>query len=383
MNKKIIYWVKKYYKQFSVFELSVTKQKEILLSMGEPENDIQRSFFQFKCQQHLNSKLKSLSLNLIAFFIVPLVLFYFFIKGFFCKKNQNSKENVYLDQGIHDIMPDYLIKTKDDIINANYNISKVLNYNDLFFLLRLYFSYAFYSFFVLKSTYKIALYRAIINQYKPKNIIVASEYSFTSSLLTNYCERHSICHINLMHGEKLFYIRDSFFRFHICYVWEEHYKELFISLRAYPTQFEIIYPSFFKFDNLINTGKFLFTYYLGNEDEQKMIKIEEFLSLKVVNKNNIAIRPHPRYSDIELVKKIFSGYTIENPLITSIRDSFSNTKSLISLYSTILYQGRINNKEYFIDNISDSIKYEQLKELNYFLISQPHKKLSNISCYEK
>ena len=66
--------------------------------------------------------------------------------------------------------------------------------------------------FSLKVTIKVAGYSFMITKYQSKAIVVHNEYSFTSSILTAYCETRNVLHINVMHGEKMYYIRDSYFR---------------------------------------------------------------------------------------------------------------------------------------------------------------------------
>lgn len=66
----------------------------------------------------------------------------------------------------------------------------------------------------------------MITKYQSKAIVVHNEYSFTSSILTAYCETRNVLHINVMHGEKMYYIRDSYFRYDRCYVWDAYYRDL-------------------------------------------------------------------------------------------------------------------------------------------------------------
>ena len=79
----------------------------------------------------------------------------------------------------------------------------------------------------------------IFNEYTPKDLYVSAEYSFTSSILTAYCERNRVRHINVMHGEKTFFIREAFSRFHIFYVWDDFYIKLFHQLRANRTEYVV------------------------------------------------------------------------------------------------------------------------------------------------
>ena len=165
-------------------------------------------------------------------------------------------------------------------------------------------------YFQAKILYKIAFYSWNINKYDPKALIVTSEYSYTSSILTKYCEFSDVEHINVMHGDKLYYIRDSFFKFHKCYVWHKHYVELFCKLSADFNQFVIEIPQKFhiiddkiKSDN--GDGRKIITYYLQTQNEKEMISVRNNLS-KLNGSYSIIIRVHPIYTDNRMAEK-YSG----------------------------------------------------------------------------
>ena len=152
----------------------------------------------------------------------------------------------------------------------------------------------------------MAIYRYNIEKYSPEIFLVTSEYSWTSSILTEFCEKNKILHINYMHGNKWYVIRDSFFKFHKCYVWDEHYAEIFCELKAFEGQFEVIdYLDFIPQIN-IEIKELYNTYYLQideteNELEQ-IIAILEKLRLKTGYKGKI--RCHPVYTPKKIKNKI-------------------------------------------------------------------------------
>lgn len=73
---------------------------------------------------------------------------------------------------------------------------------DICFLLHVFLRYPLYCYFLLKVTIKVAGYSFMITKYQSKAIVVHNEYSFTSSILTAYCETRNVLHINVMHGER-------------------------------------------------------------------------------------------------------------------------------------------------------------------------------------
>ena len=79
---------------------------------------------------------------------------------------------------------------------------------------------------------RLSIYSHAIRQYAPRAIVVHNEPSYTVSFLTMCCNKYGIRHINVKHGERLYNIRDSYFRFDECYVWSKYYVNLFKSLNV-------------------------------------------------------------------------------------------------------------------------------------------------------
>ena len=209
--------------------------------------------------------------------------------------------------------------------------------------------------------------------------LVTSEYSWTSSILTEFCERNKIFHINYMHGDKSYYIRDSFFKFHRCYVWDKHYEEVFCKLKAFKNQFKVI--EFLDFIPQINIEikEFYNTYYLQideTEDEiDEIIAILEKLKLKTGFKGKI--RCHPEYTTKKIKNKIPKEMLDEE---ISIYYSIAKSNYIIAKYSTVLYEAFAMKKGIIvIDDITEGReRYKCLKELGWISLSKPHLMLSEI-----
>lgn len=172
-------------------------------------------------------------------------------------------------------------------------------------------------------------------------------------------------------------MRDSFFRFHKCYVWDEFYKDLFIKLRAESKQFIVEVPDSIIFTEKEKYVKQLdYTYYLMAEDRDVLQVISNSLKKLKDNGYSVAVRPHPRYSDPQLIKELFEGiFIIEDGKKVSIEESVMRTRNAVSLYSTVLYQAYHNGVSIVIDDVSDSLKYNKLRELQYRLMYSDDKKL--------
>jgi uncharacterized SAM-binding protein YcdF (DUF218 family) len=354
------------------------KQKKILEKFSEPTSNIHRSLYQYQCQMIYVPYFIKFLQNIISL----LILLVYLIWPFKYKKNESSPSNIaiFLYEGVtSDIIPKSLKNKHKNILSCTYNDGFYLGVIEKKFIYREIMKYWYLPFFCLKNVSKIGVYASIIHKYKPKAIIVHSEYSFTSSILTEYCNFMGVKHINVMHGEKLFNIRDSFFKFNQFYVWDEHYIRLLSELRAATEQFIVDVPTNINLNiSRQREHEYEYTYYLGNERVEDLLEIKKYLLKLNVPKKKVCIRYHPRYSSKDQITRIFKGFHIEDPLEVSISESLSNSKFIISLYSTVLYQAYKNNKSIIIDDLSQGDVYKKLKELKYIMINKPHLCLSSI-----
>ena len=322
----------------------------------------------------LNSFLISILVNIAS---LPLLVLFFIKKN--SKIDYFPKNTVFFADGKpENIIPDVLRKNvgEIDVVNEKkFFLSKA----DKKFIIKLWLKYPFSFQFIAKCLLKIQYYSYEIEKSHPKNIIVCNEYSFTSSVLTKYCEEHCVKHINVMHGEKLYYMRDSFFHFHECYVWDELYKDLFIKLRAETTQFKIAVPPSLKFvDENVNSKTVDYTYYLGAERGQKLRTIVD--SVKRIKQcgKKVVIRPHPRYTDLNEILSVAPEIELEKCKIMTIEQSLCRTANAVSLYSTVLNQAYNNGIGVVIDDLSDKEKFNLLSERQYIMLNKPHKLLSQL-----
>lgn len=345
------------------------KEIEKIYRNNFKEDYFNRSYCQYLCQKKMGITTKD-SFNVFWIFgYLSFILFYFILK-----KNKIKKEKVEIlfFGGHNSIIPDkykrlksvemkdkYCLKKEDVKFWYNEVLKKSKKYND--------------SFFCFKILIKIGMYRFNIEKYNPEIIRVTNEYSYTSSILTKYCENNGIKHINIMHGDKLYNIRDSFFKFHECFVWEEYYKKLFIELKADRNQFRIEDKDI-KYLNILSSNV---TYYLqGNEEKFEIEKIIKFL-LKFSKIKNLSpkIRLHPRHSN-ESIKKIIPKEMID---IEKIEVSINSSEYIVSKYSSVLYEGYLLNKKLIIDDYTKGKEfYNILKELKYIMRNKKHLRLSEI-----
>lgn len=354
--------------------ISYEEQKKILEEVYEEnfENTyFLRSYCQYLCQKKIY-KQNYWFLNFLSFFIIQFIMTFFR----FSKKNIIKKEKMDIIYfGIEKTIPKKFLKYRIKKLENSFFLSKKdIKYfkNDILKKSKRQY------YFALKILLKIASYRYNIEKYSPRIFLVTSEYSWTSSLLTEFCEKNKIFHINYMHGDKSYYIRDSFFKFHRCYVWDEHYKKIFCELKAFDKQFKVIkYSSFIP--NIEIKEKLYNTYYLQAdetiEDINKIIKILKNLEIKT--KFTGKIRCHPVYTS-EKIKKAIPVEMLD--LEKNIYNSIGMSYYIIAKTSTVLYEAYImGSNNIVIDDITqDKRNYDYLKELKWITISKSHQRLSQI-----
>lgn len=366
-----------------IFLSTIEPQKQKIYLEKLPDGDIthiERSFLQYKCHLYFLPKYKIIIFMIISgILILPLMIFILLGRIFYqpqvtqCIK---AKKAVYLGMST-DILPEILFKDCDILRPVN---RFVLTIKDLILLFDIILKHPLSPYFNFKLMMKIAWYRANIIKHEPQSFIATSEYSFTSSALTLFCKRNGIEHINVMHGDKFYHIRDAFFIFDKCYVWDDYYRDLFMSLKAGKNQFVIDKPKSFLFKKEGHTDivadDLRATYYLQDEREEELSALAKQLDL-LKGSYEIKIRPHPYYSNNEKIKTIFQEYEIEDNYRWDIYDSFNNTQLVISKYSTVLYQAFLYGKIIVIDDTIPGY-YQKLIDMGFIMTRKRHLTLSQL-----
>lgn len=361
----------------SIFSFSIAKQQQYVNHFLEPEDDFERAYDQYCCQMKLNRwKAITLVLNVVS---LPIIIFYLLKPSDKVKYKKEVNSIFFSDGKPQNIIPDILIESAG-FIELIENKKELFTKEDRIFFNKLFKRYPLSWHFLLKCLMKIRYYSYQIEALKPERIIVCNEYSFTCTALTRYCRCRNILHINVMHGEKLFYMRDSFFRFDKCYIWDEYYKNLFCRLRADKDQFIVAIPPSLLFDKSFCREKEIdYIYYLGNERGDTLEKIIQFMNIIKKKRNlQVAVRPHPRYTNKSELETVAINIIIEDTSNISIEKSILRAKNVISSYSTVLNQAYHNGVSIIIDDISQPEQFKRLKELNYIMFEKEHKLLSEV-----
>ncbi|MFZ2406673.1 MAG: hypothetical protein WAW41_16185 [Methylobacter sp.] len=360
--------------------LDVDNQMQFLRSLPAPKDLLQRSYFQYLCQMKTQPYIYNIAQNIAALILLPI---YFFILMILSIRNDTipkERKNcaIFFHANLF-LIPVCLKNEYSEIISCKVGEKMRMSKQERFFITNLINKYWHAPYFIFKCMLKICTYCGQIIKFNPEAIIASCEYSFTSSILTEYCHQRGVEHINIMHGEKLLHIRDSFVQYDRFYVWDEHYISLLTDLRADKDQFRVALPSTLRLE-CTNPEKLIYnyTYFLQYTKKDYLLKVKQSLLSLHVNKEKICVRYHPLHSDKKIIRQIFKDFIIENPHEVSLAQSLSMTESAIAAFSTVLYQAYVCSKTVVIDDITNIEEYKKLKKMRYIMLEKPHKKLSEL-----
>lgn len=357
-------------------------QREFLKTLKEPKNLIENSFFQYKCQCRLRTTLAKVISNLTAIAILPLIL----LRYSFKTKKHNTllkSDNICTYDFLLDGYLPYSVVESHNKIYSIENINGVFSFKDIKLIMSICMKYFLHPYFILKCVMKIFQYSEAIEIYKPKILFASAEYSFTSSILTYYCRLRGVKHINIMHGEKIFDISDAFATFDECYVWDDYYKNLFCKLRSGTKNYHIYRPKFIfpKKQNSENTN-IDFKIYLADITRDE-IKTLGKIVYELQNEHKfVKVRYHPRFNVRNELLEYLKETQIENPTEVTLLESLLETKYVVSEYSTVLNQAYSMGKNIIVDDITNPLRYIELKKSKYIMLEKEHELLSQILTME-
>jgi hypothetical protein len=311
-------------------------------------NDLKRSFLQYK----KNKKLKYIKLSwkhrVIIFLFSPIIVIlplFFILNLFFKERKKNNSVHIlkYSDKNPYILIYNELVKNfKNDLIFIDYKsfylpiVPKILliDYYKILLLKPIFFfcNIDFFLFLV----FKLFKYIYFIKFYNIEKLIVLQEYSFYMSYLTRIMEYENKSLFNIMHGipGKTY----NSFRFTKCFIWGEYFKKIYLRYGAYKNQFVVsgsIYHNYLLKNYKNNNEQIDIVYIMAGKMNfyQEVIEVLEKLSIDFT----IRIKQHPRHY-IKL-----DTFLIEDKRdIITIIDS---SKIIIGHYTTGIFDAYILNKK--------------------------------------
>lgn len=362
------------------FQVPVSKQQALLASLPEPKDNMERSYYQYICQRLFWGIGFHICASIAAAFLLPIQAV-----SLIPRRNvvlSKTYDLILLSEDMPDnIFPDILLNEYPSQRKSTFLEGYSFSIEDWKYFCSLMKRYPFSPYFLYKCMIKMAIYSHQISTYRPEIITTCGgEFSFTSSFLTDYCEKRSVYHYNTMHGEMFYYVLDSFCNFHKFYVWDIHYKNLLNDLRATAGEFIIANPKSVVIDpdsvNIEGLKNYDFKYYLQLHEEEQLKSIAAASKRLKEFGYSICVRYHPRTPKIDVIYKFFAEDEVENPKLISIERSIKATRNVIGLNSTVLYQAFMSGVNVVIDDITDVYKFQKIKEMRYIMLSKKHQLLS-------
>lgn len=364
--------------QKTLFRHTKEERKSLIESFPEPQNQLERSYFQYLCQTKELHVIVRFMQNIAAILLLPWVFFL----GYFAKpKKMRDTDAVFLNlnEGYgREIIPRSLQMEFPNMPEIK-EIKVLFGKAECKCLLNLCKKYWRNPYFVVKCWIKIGLYASLIDSFRPKAVISYEEFSFTSSIITAYCEERGVEHINVLHGERLYNTRDTFVSFHRFYVWNEIYRNMFLEMRAEKGQFRVELSPLLIWDKTHEEHKMYdITYYLGKPTAKQLKRIFNVLEPLRQSGIKICIRIHPRYGNRVLINHVFKDFYIETSEI-SITQSIARTCAACAVMSTVLLQAGYAGRRIVVDNVGNPEQFALLSELDYGVLLQSHWLLSEVT----
>ena len=364
--------IKRIYKHFIIGDIKntetvpdVNEWYQYLDSLPQPEDEIDRSYNKYLCRKWYLTRSKGFVLNMAAFVrlagAIPELLKR---KKSLSKATEDTLVLVKAnDVSLDDVVPDELIDRFEcvkAIDRPNYQIGNICEEASRLFhecVKRHPFSF-YYQLMILK---ELSLHTKILSQNNAKAVaLYVEERNLASPLLRKMYEGSSREFDSFMHGEYLFQLIQAYMDFSRYYVWADSYKEMFEQY-LYCSFGKCITYTPAKYSNKIiskkNTYSNYLTYYFSGESERTIRALSEVYKKMDQKGFSCKVRPHPRYSNYNLIKKFFSKNQIQDPNKINIDDSLSESQYIVGLNSTVLIEAKYAGCNVVLDDVTDVNEY--------------------------
>lgn len=366
-------------------ELAVSKQKEYLVAFPEPKDGTERSFYKYKCLLfHSYSKMQFFFLNILSLFALMFFIPVLRLKGLkydelllhFQSNNLLLRKN-YSAIPITDIFPTVLTQYYTYTVDYHeISYSDIFITQDAFNVFKNAFKvYPCYFHYQLVLLMRLAQACFLLSTYKPRCVTTyVCEREFADPILTEYYESHKVQYHGFMHGDRLYRISEAFMMYSTYWVWDAHYKNQFTSLRC-SSLIKIYTPKknsgIVKARSKIEDYDYFATYYFGMQTKESIELVKKAFVILKHSGYKCKVRPHPRFSNIKLIKKLFSEeFVVEDTSKVTIEESLECTYLTIAIKSTVLSQAYYSGKKIVLDNMSNPKVFEELREKGYLFIDK-------------
>lgn len=364
------------------YDLSV----EYISHLPSPKDDIDRAYCHYYAHSHFyyNKPIRFL-FNVIGLFSLPAAWFLCIEKNKKIRSTDNPKNLAVIKKSnidLLDIVPKELYSTYDEVVEVSFINKRFLDDTGKRIVKKTWRRYMWSPFFVFMVLRRLSEICSVKHDFNPKAVVTyGRERDYVTPIVTYYCECEGREHIGFMHGDDYYTPDKIYIRYSKYYVWDKHYVNMYTRLRWPKNEFVIYRPA--KLSGITAPRKndeyeYYITYYFSGENKEIIEGVRK--AFDVLNKKGYKckVRPHPRFSDIDMLTKIFEGYLLEDVNKISLETSMECSKYICALNSTVLSQAYYSGKNVVIDDYSSPERYESLIPKDYILLSKPHFLLSEL-----
>ncbi len=371
---------------------TVKKQKEYLSSLPETKDEYELSFLKYRCVVfYYYHGINKILVNMISLFGLPLVFLYYRIRGvgkdrmmknyvprdllLFKNLNQLPVADVFPEEmkGYYEIVKEYRTINYSKLF-LPYDAAKIFN--------KAWRKHPFHFHYLLVLLIRLAFQSYLIITYRPKCITTyVCEREYADPLLTKYCENHGVRYEGHMHGDYRFQVSHAYMHFSRYWVWSEHYIKMFKSLKCL-MEMQVYLPK--KYAGIVSARlneqeyEYFATYYLSDETEASVYKLKQVFDILQKYGKRCKVRPHPRFSNLSLIQKIFQEQEVEDTRSVSIEKSLDSTYLVISMCSTVISQAYYSGKKVVIDDLTDPKMFAELEQADTVFIKEANMRLSTL-----
>ena len=382
------------YKNFIIGDIKNTEEEPdvdaweaFLRSLKKPSDVVDEAYNKYLCRRQYYSGFKSFLMNAASVLVLAA-----HCRSFLGKKEALTAApgegklvvETRKDPAVADVMPPEL--------PAGYNETEMISFvpakagqlsaeaKELFD--RAVRRYPMRPYFHLWLLQELSKHCAYIRKYDPDSLAVyVNERNVASPVITELYERTGRKFISFMHGEYLLQMIQAYMRFSEFYIWDENYVEMFRDdLRCGIEKYIVTKPlKLTKKWHLEDIEPEVYcTYYFSGESTTSVRKLAEIFKEMESKGHRCLVRPHPRYSHLELLEETFPKHMIEEPREVTMEESLGRTTYAAGLHTTVLAEAQIEGRTAVIDDLSDPPQFVNLEKRKFVVLKRPHKLLSEI-----
>ncbi len=385
--------IKEIYKSFIIGDIKNTEVEpdvdaweRFLASLPEPKDRFEEAYNKYRCRLEYVPANKTRMLNAAAFAYLtakkPV------IRNTRGRLPALSGTKLLLekkkDVDYHDVIPPELLADYPDMIAADPLPSGCGELSDEAYALyselsRRYPTEFYFRLFVLK---ELSLHSRYIRKYNPSvTAVYVNERNVAGPLLTELYESTGRRLVSFMHGEYLLQMIQAYMDFSEFFVWDGMYIGMFRDdLNCRIGKYTVTVPKKLtkKWHLEDREPEYFCTYYFSGESTASVRKLAEVFKKLEESGRKCLVRPHPRYSHLELISECFDAHMIEDPKKISMEESLGRTRYAVGLHTTVLREAQVEGRGAVIDDISDPPQFRNLKRRKFVVLNGEHKLLSEI-----